>query len=141
MSFASHHSHYPSRGPLLCGAPVAVEVTLGRDGPAAAPRVAVGFDDTLGCRVFTAATYLTDTAPAELRRKGRLLCRLGELPLAPGRYCLTLNAGPQGAQWTDVFDQVLWFEVTASDFYGNGKLSNPAWGRALIRSRWEGAAV
>jgi lipopolysaccharide transport system ATP-binding protein len=67
-----------------------------------------------------------------------LLCRIDELPLAPGRYSLTLNAGPQGGQWADVIDQALWFEVVPTDFYGNGKLPNPDWGRCLIRSRWSG---
>jgi lipopolysaccharide transport system ATP-binding protein len=121
---------------VLCGAPVQVEVSLIPGNPFAEPHVAVGFDDTLGVRVFTAATYLTDTAPESVRRHGRMLCRLDELPLAPGRYCLTLNAGPQGGQWTDVVDQALWFEVIPSDFYGNGKQANPDWGRVLVRSRW-----
>jgi hypothetical protein len=121
---------------VMCGEPVTVEIEYLSDCPIADPHVAVGFDDSLGCRVFTAATYLTDSAPALLRSQKRLLCRIDDLPLAPGRYCLTLNAGPQGAQWTDVIDQALWFEVTASDFYGNGKLPNPDWGRALVRSRW-----
>jgi lipopolysaccharide transport system ATP-binding protein len=121
---------------VTCGAPVAIEVAVKPGCPVAEPHLAVGFEDTLGCRIFTAATYLTDTATAEMRRAGRLVCRLDELPLAPGRYCLTLNAGPQGGQWADVIDQALWFEVIASDFYGNGKLPNPDWGRCLVRSRW-----
>lgn len=121
---------------LLCGAPAQIEVSVVADCPYAEPHIAVGFDDSLGCRIFTAATYLTDTAPAALRRHGHLVCRLAELPLAPGRYCLTLNAGPQGGQWIDVVDQALWFEVAPSDYYGNGKLPNPDWGRCLVRSRW-----
>jgi lipopolysaccharide transport system ATP-binding protein len=124
---------------VLCGAPVRFEVSVVEGCPFPEPHVAVGIDDSLGCRLLTAATYLTDTAPAELRRRGRLVCRLDGLPLAPGRYCLTLNAGPQGGQWADVIDQALWFEVAPSDYYGNGRLPNPDWGRCLIRSRW-GAA-
>jgi lipopolysaccharide transport system ATP-binding protein len=153
VSLADHPNRRPGCTPILgkvrlldgagkpvpqvtCGAPVMIEVAVQPGCPVAEPHLAVGFEDTLGCRIFTAATYLTDTATPEMRRAGRLVCRLDELPLAPGRYCLTLNAGPQGGQWADVIDQALWFEVIASDFYGNGKLPNPDWGRCLIRSRW-----
>jgi lipopolysaccharide transport system ATP-binding protein len=124
---------------VMCGAPVMVEIELRPDCLHQEPHVAVGIDDTLGCRVLTAATYLTDCDSTDLRRRGRLVCRLEQLPLAPGRYSLTLNAGPQGAQWTDMIDQALWFEVVAADYYGNGKLPNPEWGRVLIRSRWSAA--
>jgi lipopolysaccharide transport system ATP-binding protein len=121
---------------LVSGAGVMIEVSVKPDCSVSEPHVAIGFDDPMGIRLFTAATYLTDTAPPALRRKGSLVCRLDQLALAPGRYCLTLNAGPHGAVWTDMIDQALWFEVVASDFYGNGKLPNPDWGRVLVRSRW-----
>jgi len=124
---------------IPCGAPVMFELEAVPRCPFSEPHFAVGIDDVLGCRVLTAATYLTNTAPACLRRTGHLLCRIDELPLTPGRYSLTLNAGPQGGQWADVIDQALWFEVLPTDFYGNGKLPNPDWGRCLIRSRWQSA--
>ncbi len=121
---------------FVCGEPVAVEVSVPAGGPVKEPHVAVGFEDAFGCRLFTLATYLTDTAPASLRATGRLRCELDRLALAPGRYYLTLNAGPQGAAWTDVIDQAVSFDVSPSDFYGNGRLPNPDWGRVLVRSRW-----
>ena len=85
------------------------------------------------------ARHLAGVVVVERVRHGRVrraVCRLPELPLGPGRYCLTLNAGPRQWVWSDVIDQALWFEVTASDFYGNGKLPNPDWGRFLVRSQW-----
>lgn len=154
VDLAQHPNRRPSCTPLLgrvqmcdantkgvtqvmCGAPLTIEIDFLANCPVAEPHVAIGFDDSLGCRVFTAATYLTDSAPPALRRHKKLVCQLDELPLAPGRYCLTVNAGPQGDQWADVIDQALWFEVIASDFYGNGKLPNPDWGRCLVRSSWD----
>jgi hypothetical protein len=101
------------------------------------PQVAVGFGDTLGTRLFTAATYLCDAPPAGDRSGGRYRCQLAELPLTPGRYCLTLNAGPVHAAWADMIDQAVWFDVTAADYYGNGRLPNPDWGRFLVRSHWK----
>ncbi len=126
---------------FLCGEPVAVEVWLDPACPVRQPQVAVGFDDTLGTRLFTAATYLTDSVAGAEGAPQRYLCRLDQLPLTPGRYCLTLNAGPHGAFWTDVIDQAVWFDVTAADFYGNGRLPNPDWGRFLVRSRWSADAT
>jgi lipopolysaccharide transport system ATP-binding protein len=121
---------------VLGGAPVMIEVSVIPGCRIAEPHIAIGFDDAMGIRVFTAATYLTDTAPPSLRRTGSLVCRLDELALAPGRYSLTLNAGPHGALWSDMIDQALWFEVLPSNYYGNGKLPNSEWGRVLVRSQW-----
>jgi lipopolysaccharide transport system ATP-binding protein len=122
---------------FLCGEPVTVEVSLNPAHPLTQPQVAVGFDDTLGTRLFTAATYLCAAPPASGPAVHRYVCRLAELPLTPGRYCLTLNAGPLHAAWTDVIDQAVWFDVSAADFYGNGRLPNPDWGRFLVRSSWK----
>jgi lipopolysaccharide transport system ATP-binding protein len=122
---------------FFSGEPVAIELAVRPGCPVAEPHFAVGFEDTFGCRLFTVATYLSDAAPAAVRRAGRVVCHVEQLPLTPGRYCLTLNAGPQHAAWTDVIDQAVWFEVTATDFYGNGRLPNLDWGRFLVRSRWE----
>ena len=75
--------------------------------------------------------------PSGTNRFRRVVCYLDQLPLTPGRYCLTLNAGPPHALWSDMVDQALWFDVEATDYYGNGRLPNPDWGRFLVRSRWE----
>jgi lipopolysaccharide transport system ATP-binding protein len=126
---------------VICGAPLAIEVELDARCPRGAYHVAVGCDDTLGCRLFTAATYLTDSFNEPDKAYRRFTCRLDDLPLTPGRYALTVNAGPRHWVWTDMIDQALWFDVMASDFYGNGKLPNPEWGRFLVRSKWEGQSV
>jgi lipopolysaccharide transport system ATP-binding protein len=122
-----------------CGEPAAIELEVTPGCPFSEPHFAIGFEDTFGCRLFTAATYLSDEAPASVRRAGKVVCRLDQLPLTPGRYCLTVNAGPLHAAWTDVIDQALWFDVTVTDYYGNGRLPNLDWGRFLMRSRWSSA--
>lgn len=122
---------------LLCGEAVTVELTVDPTCDIDQLHFAVGFDDTLSCRQFTLATYLTDSWQPRGRRARRVVCRLNELPLCPGRYCLTVNAGPRLNLWTDMIDQALWFDVAATDFYGNGKLPNPDWGRFLVRSAWD----
>jgi lipopolysaccharide transport system ATP-binding protein len=122
---------------LLCGEAITIEIQVDPRCTFAEPHFAIGFDDTLGCRLFTLATYLSDSLPDIPRQPRRLLCRLDQLPLCPGRYCLTLNAGPRQNVWTDMIDQALWLEVTPTDFYGNGRLPNSDWGRFLMHSRWQ----
>jgi lipopolysaccharide transport system ATP-binding protein len=121
---------------LLCGDPLAIELDFNPHCAHSYLRCAVGFDDMFGCRLFTVANYLSCSVPHE-SCPAKMTCFIDQLPLTPGRYCLTLNAGPQHAAWTDVVDQAVWFDVTASDFYGNGRLPNPDWGRFLVRSCWE----
>jgi lipopolysaccharide transport system ATP-binding protein len=122
---------------FLCGEALAIELTL--DPGCSLPELhfAVGFDDSLGCRLFTLATYLSRFGLVDCRRGRTVVCRLDQLPLCPGRYGLTLNAGPLHGAWTDVIDQAASFDVMAADFYDNGKLPNPDWGRFLVRSEWE----
>jgi lipopolysaccharide transport system ATP-binding protein len=122
---------------LLCGERVTVEVEIAGDCAPGDYHVAIGLDDMLGCRLFTAATYLSDSLPNPDRTMRRFQCTINELPLCPGRYALTLNAGPRLNVWSDMIDQAVWFEVAATDFYGNGKLPNPDWGRFLVRSEWQ----
>lgn len=121
---------------LLCGEKVGIEIEVEAKASADDYHFAIGVDDILGCRLFTAATYLSDSLPSPDRTMRRLRCTLDELPLCPGRYCLTLNAGPRHNVWADMIDQALWFEVIGTDFYGNGRLPNPDWGRLLVRSDW-----
>jgi lipopolysaccharide transport system ATP-binding protein len=122
---------------IVCGEAVTLEVQVHPRCPVSQPHFAIGFEDMLGCRLFTVATYLTDSLGGAPRHPRRLWCRLDRLPLCPGRYCLTLNAGPREWVWTDVVDQALWFDVTPSDFYGNGRVPNPDWGRFLVPSHWQ----
>jgi lipopolysaccharide transport system ATP-binding protein len=121
---------------FLCGGPLAVEIWLDPAHHLSRPQIAVGVDDSLGTRLVTAATYLCDAPPAGWPAH-RYLCRIDGLPLTPGRYCLTLNAGPPHAAWTDMVDQAAWFDVAPADYYSNGRMPNPDWGRFLLRSRWD----
>jgi lipopolysaccharide transport system ATP-binding protein len=122
---------------LICGEAVAVELTVDPRCPCNQPHFAIGFDDTFGCRILTVATYLSDSVPTNVDKPRRVICRVDQLPLRPGRYCVSLNAGPQENKWTDVIDQAVWFDVIASDFYGNGVVPHADWGHFLVRSRWE----
>jgi lipopolysaccharide transport system ATP-binding protein len=122
---------------FLSGDPMSVEVSILEGCSLPEVHCAVGYEDPLGGRLFTLATYLTDLPPGALRGARRLVCRLAQVPLIPGRYSLTLNAGPQRAAWTDMIDHAVCFDVLPADVYGNGRLPHPHWGRFVVRSRWE----
>jgi lipopolysaccharide transport system ATP-binding protein len=124
---------------IPCGQPIEIELEVDPRCTISRPHFAVGFEDMLGCRLFTAATYLTDSWSPKGRPPRRVTCRIEQLPLTPGRYSISLNAGPREWVWTDVIDQAVWFDVLENDFYGNGRIPNPDWGRFLVRSSWEPA--
>jgi len=121
---------------FLCGEPLIVELELASSAPPGEYHFAVGVDDTLGQRLTTTATYLTETFAGPDRAVRKIQCRIDELCLAPGRYSLSFNAGPREWVWTDFVEQALWLDVHASDFYGNGRLPKSEWGAFLVRSDW-----
>jgi lipopolysaccharide transport system ATP-binding protein len=120
-----------------CGEPIQIELEVHPQCSLSRPHFAIGFEDMLGCRLFTVATYLTDSWSPNGRQSHRVRCRIDQLPLTAGRYSISVNAGPREWVWTDVIDQAMWFDVLENDFYGNGRIPNPDWGRFLVRSSWE----
>ena len=101
------------------------------------PHFGIGFDDALGQRVFSAATYLsTSTLPA-LRKRTTVYCRIPELPLVPGTYTLSLSAGSAGRFLMDALHNAVAIEITPTDYFGNGKMPSPQLGQILMRSQWE----
>jgi lipopolysaccharide transport system ATP-binding protein len=122
---------------FLCGESMHIELELHPQCTCYRPHFAIGFEDMLGCRLFTVATYLTDSWSPNGSQSRRVLCRIDRLPLTPGRYSLSINAGPREWVWTDVIDQAVWVDVLEHDFYGNGRVPKPDWGPFLVRSSWE----
>jgi lipopolysaccharide transport system ATP-binding protein len=118
------------------GDPMSIELELAVDCAPEAYHVAVGFDDEIGRRLFTVATYLSSSANEPDPNIRRWRCRLDSLSLAPGRYGLSFNAGPRGFFWRDFIDQAMWIDVQPSDYYKNGRTPNPEWGDFLVRSNW-----
>jgi homopolymeric O-antigen transport system ATP-binding protein len=69
-------------------------------------------------------------------RRGRLICFVPEMPLAPGRYVYHANCERASEMYDDVF-QVGSFEVIWDDFFGTGRVSKPLWGKVLVRHDWQ----
>jgi lipopolysaccharide transport system ATP-binding protein len=123
---------------VSCGEPVGFELEVDPAGGMAQLHFGLIFEDAFGSRLFTAATFLSDSSVGPTQQRRKLLCRIDSLPLAPGRYSVSLVAGPIGQFQTDAIDQAVWFDVVDADYYGNGRLPNANWGRFLLQSHWEG---
>ncbi len=121
---------------FACGEPIAVELLVDPTDETAHLHFGVIVEDAFGTKLFTIGSYLSDSALPPLLGPSRVIGRLDHLDLAPGRYALSLIAGPIGKVNTEVIDQAAWFDVTETDFYGNGRLPEAHRGRFLVRSRW-----
>jgi lipopolysaccharide transport system ATP-binding protein len=124
---------------VMCGDPLTIEFDLRLDRPADTPQIGVGVDDTWGQRVFSVGSFLApdDLAPLQAG-DSTVRCHIPAIPLAPGRYTLSLSFGFALAELADQVEGVVAFDVEASDFYGNGRLPLPEHGQTLVRSAWSG---
>jgi lipopolysaccharide transport system ATP-binding protein len=95
---------------LQLAAPVAFE----------SPTITIGIDDTLGHRLLTIQTPLTNPVADRLEGKCQLDCRVPNFPLAPGEYWLKLGMWSMVAE-VDEVDRVMHFSVTNADKFGEGR--------------------
>jgi len=66
---------------------------------------------------------------------GRLCCRIERFPLSPGQYPITLFCRVNGniADWVQ---QAALLSVEPGDFFGTGRLPQPAHGGGLVPQDW-----
>lgn len=119
-----------------CGESLSIEFTFEPVIPLKTPQFGIGIDDWMGSRIFSITTYFSDSELPSLETQSKVLCHIDELPLAPGRYTLSLCAGTLQNTLIDALDGALSFDVESVDFYGNGRGPDPSLGRVLVRSRW-----
>jgi lipopolysaccharide transport system ATP-binding protein len=105
------------------------------------PQFGIGVDDSLGTRIFSLATYLSDAVLVPLKQPSRVICSIDQLSLAPGRYHLSLSAGTIRNMLMDAIENAVSFEVAADDFFGNGRSIPAGLGKTLVRSRWESSPL
>ncbi|MCC6417033.1 MAG: ABC transporter ATP-binding protein [Gemmataceae bacterium] len=95
--------------------------------------VTVGIDDTLGHRLLSLVSPITNPVVEELHGPGRLDCRVPFFPLAPGDYWIKLGLKADG-QEIDQIERVLHFSVTDADAFGDGVGAHS--GLCVASSRW-----
>ena len=120
-------------------AQIDLALTCAGSRPARGVRVGVGFDDHLGYRVATLSTHLSGADIPELPPGQHVVSLwLPRVPLAPGRYGLTLYASADG-ETADWLLNAGSFSVDGGDFYGTGQLpaAGPRQGVVLVDHRFE----
>jgi lipopolysaccharide transport system ATP-binding protein len=101
------------------------------------PCFGIGFDDSLGTRIFSVATYLSDSQLPALQGRNKIVCKIGNVALAPGRYLLCLSAGTSTHRLMDHIEHAIAIEINPTDFYGNGRTPSASLGHTLVRSHWD----
>jgi lipopolysaccharide transport system ATP-binding protein len=124
-----------------CGDDIAIEMTVEPPKGFTDLRFGICVEDQYGNRLFSVSTTLSDSVLPPMFGPRRLTCSVNRLPLAPGRYSLSLNGGPLYQADVDQIEQAIQFDVIESDFYGNGKVPSAAWGPFLVRSKWTDSEV
>jgi hypothetical protein len=99
-------------------------------------RIYVFLDSSLGERIATFSTDMTELELPSLPPHGTLLCHLGELPLNGGDYSLSLTAKAQGLSADQITD-ALSFSVDATQFYPTRRHPPLQGGALLVDGRWE----
>src|SRR2546426_299362 len=121
---------------FMCGESIKIEFTIDPKIPYSDLQFGIGVDDSLGARIFSLTTEMTESRIPPLREWNKIICHVRELPLAPGRYTLSFSAGTEDKAHLDAVEHAISFEVDPRDFFGNGKTPPNNLGRVLIRSWW-----
>ena len=122
---------------FYCGESMKIEFTLDPVVRLSNPYLGIGVDDWMGGRIFSATTFFSDSQLPTLDQPCKVVCDIHEIPLAPGRYAMSLSAGTSREPLMDALDSAVSFDVEAVDFFKNGRIPDPTLGRVLVRSRWE----
>lgn len=121
---------------FFCGDPLTIEISVDSGDVPSVTNIFIEIYDSLGSRMCTVATYFAPSGPVRVEGRQHIICRVPELPLAPGRYYLSLVARQPHRKANDVIDQAAWFDVAVADFFGSGRLAHAAHGHFLLRSDW-----
>ncbi|MCB2189664.1 MAG: ABC transporter ATP-binding protein [Deltaproteobacteria bacterium] len=103
-------------------------------GPLQQVDLALEVKDHLGRQVTSWSTQLTGQVLENLPARGRVLCQVPRLPLAPGRYYLGASARV-GLELADHLPQAVSFEVNPGDFYHSGSRLNGQ-GQVYLDHSW-----
>jgi lipopolysaccharide transport system ATP-binding protein len=95
---------------------------LGLDSPVTidSPTITIGIDDTLGHRLLSLVTPLTNPILDKVLGACRIDCHVGNFPLAPGEYWIKLGLRSSVTEIDEV-ERVMHFTVINADKFGEGR--------------------
>jgi len=97
--------------------------------------MAIGFYGILGQFLFFCENEMVGNPFKSIPPKGKMICRIPRLPLAPGSYVLNLYCEVNGTL-TDWIQQANYLGVLEGDFFGTGKLPPSRHGGVLVLHSW-----
>jgi lipopolysaccharide transport system ATP-binding protein len=108
---------------------------LGLEAPVTveSPTLTIGIDDTLGHRLLSLLTPLTNPVLERIDKPCVVDCRVPNFPLAPGEYWIKLGLSSVAAEIDEV-ERVLHFSVTNADKFGEGRGIHQ--GLCVAPSKW-----
>ena len=119
-----------------CGETLEFHLAYSARAEIANPSFGIIISNGMGTPLFFLQTRtqlgLWEKAPA----RGRIVCRLDEVPLLPGEYLLTLGC-MTGERQLDLLEHVASFTVEPRDFFDSGYLPDHLNGPVLVRAAWD----
>ncbi|GAC1323349.1 MAG: ABC transporter ATP-binding protein [Chloroflexota bacterium] len=123
-----------------CGEPLEFRVGYAAERDIMNPSFGLIISNGMGTPLFFLQTRaqlgLWGRAPA----RGKIVCRLDEVPLVPGDYLLTLGC-LSGERQLDLLEHVASFSVEPRDFFASGYLPHQLNGPVLMRAQWDLSAA
>ena len=101
------------------------------------PAIHVGFDDTMGRRIFSIGTPYTGVDWSVLDKRSTIRCVIPDLRLVPGRYSISICVGTIYEPWMDAIFNAAFFDVDTGDYFGSGRVPTPDLGVMLVPAEWE----
>jgi lipopolysaccharide transport system ATP-binding protein len=120
----------------LCGQDIGIVVSYrARDHrPVSQLDIHITFYTSLGQFMFTCSSEGSGSPFDVLPASGEVVCRIPELPLAPGRYVFNLFM-TVGGEIVDWVQQAGHLDVAAGDYFGTGQLKTHGEG-FLVKHQW-----
>ncbi len=119
------------------GQTVDVVLHYRRNGEVSPHRIVAGIaaKTELDVPVFLQHNRLSGDMFDEIPDEGAFVCRLVDLPLAPGSYRLTYSI-MEDDEYLDRIDDAAQLTVIAGDFFGGAETPPPSHGPLLVRADW-----
>ena len=119
-----------------CGEPLEFHLTYAAASEIANPSFGIIISNSMGMPLFFLQTRtqlgLWERAPA----RGRVVCRVDQVPLIPGDYLLTIGC-MTGDRQLDLLEHVASFTVEPRDYFNSGYLPPTLNGPLLVNAQWD----
>jgi lipopolysaccharide transport system ATP-binding protein len=120
------------------GEPILIKVKLDLgDSIISNPVIGFGVNSSLGQRLFTVGTYFLNTPIPPLLGNIEIVCEIITPNLSPGIFLVKLAIGDNPFSNFLELENIVRFEIVASDYFGNGKLPNSSQGILIAQSKWK----